>query len=106
MTRTTKTIPRGARTDLQIRGMSVVLRNRVRARAAKSGQTMSQYLIGLVEKDTEGRSLEEWLEDVRRWKPIAVRPGASAAQAVREAREERSEHLASVAERNPRSSAR
>jgi hypothetical protein len=47
---------------------------------------MSQYLIDLIRKDAEQPSMEEWLEKIRRSKPIPVRPGTDVAKAVREAR--------------------
>ncbi len=87
---------KGSRTtDLQIRGMPVALRDKVRVRAAKKRQTMSQYLIDLIRKDAEQLSLDEWLDLVRA-NPIKTRGRMSAAQAVREAREARAEHLAHV----------
>lgn len=83
-----------ATTDLQVRGLPVTIREKVRGRARRKGQTMSQYVIDLLRKDTDQPSLEEWLEEVRHWKPVPVRGGMTAAQAVREAREERAEQLA------------
>lgn len=45
---------------------------------------MSQYLIELVRNDVDQMSMEEFLEEVRRWKPLGH--GMTGAQAVREAR--------------------
>lgn len=101
MKRTTRTAKRGTTTDLQVRGVPVGLRETVRARAAKKGQTMSQYMIDLIRSDTDRSSLEEWLEKVRRNR-IPVASGMSAAQALREARGEREEHLAHVLEESTR----
>jgi hypothetical protein len=90
-------------TDLQIRGLPTALRDKVRQRAKRKGQTMSHYLIDLLEREHAKPSLDEWLDEVRRWKPIPVRPGGiSPAQAIREAREERAEHLANVFKENAR----
>jgi predicted DNA-binding protein len=87
----------GKKTNLQIRGMPVPLRDEVSRRAAKKGQTMSQYLTELIERRIkEEESLEKWLDEVRRWEPIPVAPGTDVAQAIREAREERAEHLAQI----------
>lgn len=83
---------RRGRTDLQIRGMPVALRDKLRARAARKGRTMSQYLIELAERDVAQPSLEEWLERLRN-RPV-IRHRMTGAQAVREAREERAERLA------------
>jgi hypothetical protein len=84
------------KTNLQIRGVSPELVAKVRERADKKNQTMSQYLIDLIRKETEHLSLEEWLDLVRRQPPTPVRGIITAAQAVREAREERAEHLANI----------
>lgn len=86
-----------AKTDLQIRGLPVALRDKVRARADKKGQTMSEYLTELIARDVSQPSLEEWLEEVKRH-PIPTHGDMSGAQAVREAREERAEQLAKAAE--------
>ncbi len=86
------------RTDLQIRGIPASLVSRIRARAQRSGQSMSQFLTELIQKDLDDRErMERWLEEVRNWEPISVAPGTDVAKAVREAREERAEHLANVA---------
>lgn len=86
---------RGARTNIQIRGAPSALLEKLRARAGKAGKTMSRYAIEVLERDLSHPSLEEWLEKVRRH-PIPVHGDMSAAQALREAREEREEHLASL----------
>ncbi len=88
-------MPKSGRTDLQIRGVPQDLIEKLRTRAEKQGTTMSQYAIDLLTQAVSRAELEEWLVRVRRH-PIPVRPGISAAQAVREAREERAEHLANV----------
>lgn len=85
------------RTNLQIRGIPPEIVAKVRERAGKKGRTMSQYLIDLIERGMdEQEKLENWLDEVRTWEPIPVAPGTDVAQAVREAREERAEHLANV----------
>ena len=80
--------------DLRVRGVPVALREKVRARAGKKGQTMSRYVIDVLRKDTDHPPIEEWLEEFGRLPPIPVRGRMTAAQAVREAREERGEQLA------------
>jgi antitoxin FitA len=86
---------KGGRTDFQIRGVPEDLVEKLRSRAEKQGKTMSQYAIDLLAQDLSRPSLDEVLERIRRHR-IPLRPGISAAQAVREAREERAEHLAQV----------
>lgn len=82
------------KTNLQIRGISTELHDKVRKQAEKRGQTMSEYLMDLIRNAPDQPSMEEWLEEVRRWKPVPIRPGTDVARAVREAREERAEQLA------------
>lgn len=84
------------RTDFQIRGVPRELVEKLRARAESKGKTMSQYAMELLEQDLSRPTLDEVLDRIARHR-IPVRPGISAAQAVREAREERAEHLADVA---------
>ena len=75
---------RGARTNIQIRGAPPALLEKLRERAGRKGTTMSQYAIEVLQRDLSSPSLEERLEQVRRWEPIPH--GMSGAQAVREAR--------------------
>jgi hypothetical protein len=96
----------GKKTNLQIRGVPPQLVSKVRQRATKKSQTMSQFLIDLLEREMSQPSMEEWLEEVRSWKPIPVRGGMTGAQAVREAREERAEQLARRFEERHRGSKR
>lgn len=87
-----KTMKRRGQTDLQIRGVPVALRDKVRQRAERKGQTMSQYLIEVLQREHAQPSLDEWLDDVLRQPRTNVR--MDTAQILREAREEREEHLA------------
>jgi len=84
---------RGARTNIQIRGAPSVLLDKLRARAGRTGKTMSQYAIEVLQRDLSQPSLDEWLDEVRRHR-IPVKGSMTGAQAVREAREERAEQLA------------
>src|SRR3990172_4861177 len=80
-----KTVKKARTTDLQVRGLPLSLREKIRTRARKKGQTMSRCVIDVLRKDTERLSLEEWLELVRAH-PIRTRGAMTGAQAVREAR--------------------
>jgi len=79
-------------TDLQIRGLPVALRDKVRRRAKRKGQTMSQYLIEVLEREHARPTLDEWLDEIL--SGPRSRSTMDVAQAVREAREEREEQLA------------
>lgn len=87
-----RTMKKRGQTDLQIRGLPTALRDKVRLRAKRKGQTMSQYLIEILEREHAQPSLEEWLEEILSQPRTALR--GDPAQAVREAREEREEQLA------------
>jgi hypothetical protein len=63
---------------------------------------MSDYVIDLIRNAPDTRAMERWLDEVRRWKPIPLKPGTDVAKAVREAREERAEQLARGAEERDR----
>lgn len=76
-------------TDLQIRGIPVSLRERLRRRAMRKGVSMSQYVIEQLKADLALPTLDEWLDEVARLPKIDLEArGLSAAQLVREAREE------------------
>jgi plasmid stability protein len=76
-------------TDLQIRGMPVALRERLRARAMRKGLSMSQYVIEQLKSDLERPTINEWLDEVARLPKVDLAAhGLTAAQLVREAREE------------------
>jgi hypothetical protein len=82
------------KTNLQIRGIPSDLHDRVRREADRRGQTMSDYVIELIRNAPDERSIQQWLEEVRSWKPVPLKPGTDTAKAVREAREERADQLA------------
>lgn len=80
---------RARTTDLQIRGIPVSLRERLRRRATRKGVSMSQYVIEQLKADLALPTLDEWLDEVARLPKIDLEArGLSAAQLVREAREE------------------
>lgn len=76
---------RKATTDLQIRGVPIELRDRLRRRAAEQGRSMSHYLVELIDTDLRRLTLDEWLEEARRMPPMPD-SGFSAADAVHEGR--------------------
>jgi post-segregation antitoxin (ccd killing protein) len=72
--------------DVQLRGVPVALREKLRARARRRGLSMSRYAIEVLERELSRPSLEEWLAEVSRQPRTTLR--ISAAQAIREARAE------------------
>ena len=75
------------KTDLQIRGVPVPLRERLRRRADGKGLSMSQYVIEMLTDDLARPSLSEWLAEVGKSPPIDL-GGKTGADLVREGRRE------------------
>jgi antitoxin FitA len=72
---------------LQIRGVPVALRERLRRRAAGKGVSMSQYVIEILKDDLRRPTMAEWLAEVGRLPPINM-GGETGADLVRAARRE------------------
>jgi hypothetical protein len=77
----------GRKTDLQIRGVPVALRDRLRRRAEGKRLSMSQYVIQILQDDLSRPTLEEWLAEVGKLPPIDLK-GRTGADLVREGRRE------------------
>jgi len=77
----------GRRTDLQIRGMPVALRDRLRRRADGKGVSMSQYVIEILKDDLARPTIAEWAAEVEKLPPIDL-GGKTGADLVREGRRE------------------
>jgi hypothetical protein len=77
----------GRKTDLQIRGVPVALRDRLRRRADGKRLSMSQYVIQILQDDLSRPTLEEWLAEVGKLPPIDLK-GRTGADLVREGRRE------------------
>ena len=75
------------KTDLQIRGVPVALRERLRRRAAGKGVSMSQYVIEILKDDLARPTMAEWLAEGGKLPPIDM-GGKTSAELVREGRKE------------------
>jgi len=73
-------------TDLQIRGIPVATRDKLRRKAKSKGVSMSQYLIDLIDREVDAMPLDEWLALVRSDPPVNL--GVSAAELLREVHDE------------------
>jgi hypothetical protein len=80
------TVP-GKKTDVQLRGVPLVLRERLRKRADSKGLSMSQYVIEMLTDDLARPSLAEWLAEVGK-SPAIDLAGKTGADLVREGRRE------------------
>jgi hypothetical protein len=72
---------------IQIRDVSDQVHSTLKARAAREGMSLSDYLKRELERTAEQPSLREWLERVRQAKPIPLK--RSAEQMIRELRDGR-----------------
>jgi antitoxin FitA len=77
-------------TDLQIRGIPIATRDRLRRKAKSNGVSMSQYLIDLIDREVDTMPLDEWIAMVRKNPPVDI--GMSAADVLKEVRDERDAH--------------
>ena len=73
---------------IQIRDVPDQVHSALKARAAREGMSLSDYLKREWERTAEQPSLREWVERVRRLKPIPSQK--SSAEIIRELRDERS----------------
>jgi plasmid stability protein len=75
------------KTDLQIRGLPVPLRERLRRRADGNGQSMSQYVIEILKDDLARPTVAEWAAEVGKHPAIDL-GGKTGAELMRETRRE------------------
>ena len=75
------------RTDLQIRGIPVALRERLRRRAGRKGLSMSQYVIEMLKDDLSRPTVAEWVAEVGKLPPVDF-GGETSAELVRAGRRE------------------
>jgi antitoxin FitA len=72
---------------IQIRDVPVQVHSTLKARAAREGMSLSDFIKRELEHTAERPSMKEWLERTQQAKPI--RSKRSAAQIVRELRDTR-----------------
>ena len=63
--------------DLQVRGMSVMLRQRIREKAAGKGMSMSRFVIEILEENVDrSGNFGEWLDEIAKYpSPPNYKPG-------------------------------
>ncbi len=81
-------------TDLQIRGVPVALRDRLRARATRKGVSMSQYVVERLEEDLALPTVDEWLDEVAKLPKVPLRArGIDTTKLLHDLDEERTEEV-------------
>ncbi len=71
---------------IQMKNVPDELHDELRRRARRSGMTVRDYVIALIERDQSRPTFGEWLEEVAADEPVAL--ARSAAEAVRAGRTE------------------
>jgi hypothetical protein len=82
---------------IQVKNVPPAMHRELRRRAQQEGSTIRDYVMQLIERDQRLPSKRDWLDRVAELEPVAV--SQSAADVVREAREERDRELTARAER-------
>lgn len=72
---------------IQVRDVPDEVHGTLKSRAAREGMSLSDFIKRELERLAERPTMREWLERTRQAKPIAA--GKSAAQVIRELRDER-----------------
>ena len=57
---------------IQIRNVPDDLHRAIKVKAAKSGMSLSEYLLRVIAEDAQQLTLEEWFERVRELEPVEV----------------------------------
>jgi hypothetical protein len=76
---------------IQVKNVPQRMHSELRRRADQEGLTIRDYVLKLIEKDQRLPSKRDWLDRVAELEPVDV--SQSAAEVVREGREERSREL-------------
>jgi hypothetical protein len=87
---------------IQVKNVPPAMHGELRRRAGQEGMTIRDYVLKLIERDQRLPSKADWLARVAELEPVAV--SQSAAEMVREAREERGQELTARAGRGSSSS--
>lgn len=74
-------------TMIQVRDVPEQVHSTLKARAAREGMSLSDFIKRELEQTVERPTMREWLERARQTKPISTK--LTAAQAIRELRDSR-----------------
>lgn len=86
---------------IQVKNVPPAMHSELRRRAQQEGMTIRDYVMKLIERDQRRPSKQDWLDRVSELSPVPVTQ--SAAEVVREAREERDRELRDRVDRGVRS---
>jgi hypothetical protein len=86
---------------IQVKNVPPAMHSELRRRAQQEGTTIRDYVMKLIERDQRRPSKQDWLDRVSELEPVSVTQ--SAAEVIREAREERDRELMARVGRGTRS---
>ena len=89
-------------TLIQIRNVPEDVHQRLKARASAQGRSLNSYMLELIEREAGSMSKEEVAARIRARGPLGKPDGRSAADYIREAREERDAQLMAAISRGGR----
>ena len=78
---------------IQIKNVSEDLHTKLRERAQRQGQSLSEYVRRLIEVDLALPTTEEWLERVRQREPVRGIASGQIVEMIHEGRRERDEQI-------------
>jgi hypothetical protein len=82
---------------IQVKNVPPAMHSELRRRAQQEGTTIRDYVMKLIERDQRLPSKQDWLDRVSELEPVSV--SQSAAEVIREAREERDRELVARVDR-------
>ncbi len=78
---------------IQIKDVPAELHERLRERARAQGRSLSQYALGVLERDLATPSTRDWLEKIAEDGPVEAISSEEIVGSIREGRAERDERL-------------
>ena len=78
---------------IQIKNVPPGLHERLRERARNEGRNLSEYVLGVLERDLRMPSTHEWLERLKQDEPVQGIGSDEVVRLIREGRAERDEQI-------------
>jgi hypothetical protein len=78
---------------IQIKNVPPALHERLRERARNEGRNLSEYVLGVLERDLRMPSTHEWLERLKQDEPVQGIASDEVVRSIHEGRAERDEQI-------------
>jgi hypothetical protein len=78
---------------IQIKNVPPELHERLRVRARREGRNLSEYVLGVLDRDLAVPSTREWLESLRKDEPVTGVTSEEIVNLIHEGRAERDERI-------------